>query len=202
MKYLLITLMWTGYCALHSYLISIRFTNLMNRLLKKYYAFYRLFYILISLFLLIPLINYTGQLDNEVIIVYGHYLDILRYILIYGSLFMFFWAFFFDYDSLSFFGIRQIFNFGKTKELKSSNEIKKSGLLGIMRHPMYFALIIYLWCQTSKMADLVVNLVLTVYIIIGTILEEKKLVLEFGETYIQYQKEVPMIIPFTKVKAK
>jgi len=194
--------MWTGYCALHSYLISIRFTNLMNRLLKKYYAFYRLFYILISLFLLIPLINYTGQLDNEVIIVYGHYLDILRYILIYGSLFMFFWAFFFDYDSLSFFGIRQIFNFGKTKELKSSNEIKKSGLLGIMRHPMYFALIIYLWCQTSKMADLVVNLVLTVYIIIGTILEEKKLVLEFGETYIQYQKEVPMIIPFTKVKAK
>jgi methanethiol S-methyltransferase len=202
MKYLLITLMWTGYCALHSYLISIGFTNLMNRLLKKYYAFYRLFYILISLFLLIPLLNYTGQLDNKVIIVYGHYLDILRYILIYGSLLMFFWAFFFDYDSLSFFGIRQLLNFGKTKEIEPSNEIKKSGLLGIMRHPMYLALIIYLWCQTSKMADIVVNIVLTVYIIIGTILEEKKLVLEFGESYIQYQKEVPMIIPFTKVKAR
>ena len=57
MKYLLIALMWTGYCALHSYLISIVFTNLMNRLLKKYYAFYRLFYVLISLFLLIPLIT-------------------------------------------------------------------------------------------------------------------------------------------------
>jgi protein-S-isoprenylcysteine O-methyltransferase Ste14 len=194
--------MWTGYCALHSYLISIRFTNLMNRLLKKYYAFYRLFYILISLFLLIPLIKYTGQLDNQVIIVYGHYLDILRHILIYSSLFMFFWAFFFDYDSLSFFGIRQILNFGKTNEIKPSDEIKKSGLLGIMRHPMYLALIIYIWCQTSKMADIVVNIVLTVYIIIGTVLEEKKLVLEFGETYIQYQKEVPMIIPFTKIKSK
>ena len=202
MKYLLITVMWAGYCALHSYLISIGFTNLMNRLLKKYYAFYRLFYILISLFLLIPLINYTGQLDNKVIIVYGHYLDILRYLLIYGSLFMFFWAFFFDYDSLSFFGIRQIINFGKIKEIKPSDEIKKSGLLGMMRHPMYLALIIYLWCQTSKMADIVVNIVLTIYIIIGTILEEKKLVLEFGETYIQYQKEVPMIIPFTKAKAE
>ena len=201
MKYLLIALMWVGYCALHSYLISIGFTNLMNRLLKKYYAFYRLFYILISLFLLIPLINYTGPLDNKVIIVYGHYVDILRHILIYGSLFMFFWAFFFDYDSLSFFGIRQILNFGKTKEIEPSNVIKKSGLLGIMRHPMYLALIIYLWCQTFKMADVVVNIVLTVYIIIGTVLEEKKLVLEFGETYIQYQKEVPMIIPFTKIKA-
>jgi len=202
MKYLLIILMWSGYCALHSYLISIGFTYLMHRLLKKYFAFYRLFYILISLFLLIPLINYTGQLDGKVIIVYGHYLNILRHILIYGSLMMFFWAFFFDYDSLSFFGIRQILNFGKTNEIKPMNEIKKSGLLGMMRHPMYLALIIYLWCQTSKMADIIVNLVLTVYIIIGTFLEEKKLVLEFGETYIQYQKEVPMIVPFTKIKGK
>ena len=42
MKYLLIALMWIGYCSLHSYLISIRFTNLMTRLLKNYYAFYRL----------------------------------------------------------------------------------------------------------------------------------------------------------------
>jgi len=50
------------------------------------------------------------------------------------------------------------------------------------------------------MADIVVNIVLTVYIIIGTILEEKKLVLEYGETYIQYQKEVPMLIPFIKAK--
>jgi methanethiol S-methyltransferase len=194
--------MWTGYCALHSYLISNGFTTLMNRLLKKYYAFYRLFYILISLFLLIPLINYTGQLDNRIIIFYGHYLDILRYILIYGSLLMFFWAFFFDYDSLSFFGIRQILNFGKNKEVVSSIEIKKSGLLGIMRHPMYLALIIYLWCHTFKIADIVVNIVLTVYVIIGTILEEKKLVIEFGERYVQYQKEVPMIIPFIKLKSK
>jgi protein-S-isoprenylcysteine O-methyltransferase Ste14 len=43
---------------------------------------------------------------------------------------------------------------------------------------------------------------LTVYIIIGTKLEEKKLVLEFGEAYIKYQKEVPMLIPFTKVEKR
>jgi protein-S-isoprenylcysteine O-methyltransferase Ste14 len=202
MKYLLIALMWTGYCALHSYLISIGFTNFLNGLLKKYYAFYRSFYVLISLFLLIPLINFTAQLDNTVIIVYAPHFDILRYVLISGSLLMFFWAFFFDYDSLSFFGVRQILNFGRRKKVNPSDEIKRNGLLGIIRHPMYFALIIYLWCQTRKMSDIVVNTVLTVYVIIGTRLEEKKLVLEFGETYIQYQKEVPMLIPFTKVNAK
>ena len=198
MKYLSIALLWAGYCALHSYLISIGFTNLLNRILKKYYAFYRLFYVLISLFLLIPLINYTAQLDNEVIIIYGASLDIVRNILIYSSLLMFFWAFFVDYDSLSFFGVRQILNFGRAKITDTSDEIKRSGLLGIIRHPMYFALIIYIWCQTLRISDIVVNTVLTVYIIIGTWLEEKKLILEFGERYIKYQKEVPMLIPFTK----
>jgi methanethiol S-methyltransferase len=40
--------------------------------------------------------------------------------------------------------------------------------------------------------------VLTVYVIIGTLFEEKKLVLEIGDYYIKYQLEVPMLIPFTK----
>jgi protein-S-isoprenylcysteine O-methyltransferase Ste14 len=115
---------------------------------------------------------------------------------------MFFWAFFFNYDSLSFFGIRQMLDFGKRKEKDPSEEIKRNGLLGIMRHPMYLALIIYLWCQTFRVMDIVVNMVLTIYVIIGTKLEEKKLVLEFGDTYVKYQQEVPMLIPFTKAKVR
>ncbi len=198
----MIALLWAAYCALHSYLISTGFTNLLSRLLKKYYAFYRLFYVLISLFLLIPLINYTVQLDSNIIVVYGPTLEIIRVVLIYGSLLMFFWAFFLNYDSLSFFGFRQILNLANVKKSNPSTEIKRKGLLGIIRHPMYFTLIIYLWCQTHKLSDIVVNLVLTVYIYIGTRLEEKKLILEFGEKYIKYQSEVPMLIPFTKVKAK
>jgi methanethiol S-methyltransferase len=65
---------------------------------------------------------------------------------------------------------------------------------------MYFAVIIFLWCQTYRWSDVVTNTVLTAYVIIGTLLEERKLVLEFGEAYIAYQQEVPMLIPFTKLK--
>jgi protein-S-isoprenylcysteine O-methyltransferase Ste14 len=198
MKYLLPALLWTGYVSLHSFLISIRFTNLMARLLKNYYAFYRLFYVLISLILLIPLINYTSQLDDKIFITYESPVSVIRHILIAGSLIMFFWAFFFNYDSLSFFGIRQILNFGKEKKTSQQEGIKRNGLLGIMRHPMYLALIIYLWCQTFRVIDIVINTLLTIYVIIGTILEEKKLVLEFGDEYRKYQQEVPMLIPFTK----
>lgn len=198
MKYLVLSLLWVGYCALHSFLISIKFTNVISRLLKNYYAFYRLFYVLFSLVLLVLLINFTSQLDNEIIISYGSPWSIIRYILMYGSLLAFFWAFFFNYDSLSFFGIRQILNFGKVKEVNPSDEIKRNGLLGLVRHPMYLCLIIYLWSQTFKKIDIIVNTLLTIYVIIGTLLEEKKLVLEFGDAYVKYQKEVPMLIPFTK----
>jgi protein-S-isoprenylcysteine O-methyltransferase Ste14 len=198
MKYLILSLMWIGYCALHSYLISIRFTNIITRFLKNYYAFYRLFYVLFSLVLLVLLINYTTQLDNEIIISYSYPLSVIRYILMYGSLLIFFWAFFFDYDSLSFFGIRQILSFGKVKKVNPSDEIKKNGLLGVIRHPMYLCLIIYIWTQTFKKIDIIVNAILTIYVIIGTLLEEKKLVLEFGDAYVKYQNEVPMLIPFTK----
>jgi protein-S-isoprenylcysteine O-methyltransferase Ste14 len=111
---------------------------------------------------------------------------------------MFFWAFLFNYDPLSFFGIRQIMNFKKNKKKNSTTNIKKNGLLGIIRHPMYLALIIYLWCQTFRVVDIIVNFILTIYVIIGTILEEKKLILEFSEAYKNYQRQVPMLIPFTK----
>lgn len=200
MDYLLIALMWAAYCALHSFLISIRFTNLMKRLLKAYYAFYRLFYNIISVVLLIPLIIYSIQTEGEAIISYSLPFTIIRYIFISISILIVLKAFFIDYDFLTFFGIRQLFEFGRKKSQEHSNEIKRNGLLGVVRHPMYFGLMIYLWCQTFSLTDVVINSVLTIYIIIGTYLEEKKLVLEFGDTYIKYQREVPMLIPFTKEK--
>jgi protein-S-isoprenylcysteine O-methyltransferase Ste14 len=199
MKYVFIVFLWAAYCALHSFLISISFTKLMTHFLKKYYAFYRLFYVVLSIVLLIPLIQFTGHADNKIIVTYPLYLNILRYILISGSLIMFAWAFFFNYDFLSFFGIRQILNLGKNND--STGEIKENGLLGIIRHPMYFALIIYLWCQIFSMADLAVNVLLTIYIIIGTFLEEKKLIIEFGDSYNKYRQEVPMLIPFSKPRS-
>jgi methanethiol S-methyltransferase len=200
MSYLLVVIMWTAYCALHSFLISIRFTALMARLLKKYYAFYRLFYVLISFTLLVPLIRFTGEFESPVIMAYDSPLSVARYALMSVSLLMFFWAFFFDYDSLSFFGIRQIMNFAKPKTVTALMELKRNGLLGMVRHPMYLAFILYLWCQTFRMMDLVVNTLLTLYVLIGTWLEERKLALEFGEAYLRYQRQVPMLVPFAKSK--
>lgn len=197
MEHLMLAAMWSGYCALHSFLISIRFTNLMTRVLKNNYAFNRLGYVIISIVLLVPLIRFEAQFNDPIIFAYGFPLSLLRYLLVAGSLLMFFWAFFFEYDPWSFFGFRQILDGGKTTRKPASGNLRKTGLLGMTRHPMYFALMVSMWCQTFRVSDIVVNIVLTAYIIIGTRLEENKLVMEFGDAYHTYQQEVPMLIPLS-----
>ena len=201
MDYLFIGGLWCGYCALHSFLISIWFTEFVKRFIKKYYSFYRLFYVVLSFILLIPLIKYTAQFDNQIIFTYPFSWSIIRYFFMYGSLLLFCWSFFFDYDSLSFFGFRQILNIGKTIEINPEVSIKKKGLLGIIRHPMYLALLIFLWSSIFTLMDLFIHTLLTIYVLIGTKLEEKKLVLEFGDAYVKYQQEVPMLIPLIKPKS-
>lgn len=199
MEYFIVGTFWTLYCVLHSYLISIHFTSLMRIYLKRYYAFYRLFYVLISLALIVPLIRYSAGIDSTGIITYSLPLNSVRLGLIAASLAIFFWTFFFSYDPLSFFGIRQIMNREKG-QIKATKELSRKGLLGVVRHPIYTALIVCLWCQIFTIKDILVNTILTIYVIIGTILEERKLVLEFGNAYLKYQQQVPMLIPFFKLK--
>ena len=54
-----------------------------------------------------------------------------------------------------------------------------------------------MWAQPVISADRLLFIGLwTVWILIGTILEEKDLVREIGDEYRQYQKKVPMLIPY------
>jgi methanethiol S-methyltransferase len=200
MKYLVIILMWAGYCFLHSFMISPWFTSIMQRLLKEYYAFYRLFFVLVSTLLFFPLIQYTIRFDHEIIITYSTGANIVRIFFMTCGMIVFVKAFLIDYDVLHFVGIRQAMKFNKIEKEPSHAELKKSGLLGIVRHPMYTAVVIVLWCHSFTIADLIVNAVLTIYIVIGTLLEERKLMLEFGDSYSRYKKEVPMLIPFIRRK--
>jgi protein-S-isoprenylcysteine O-methyltransferase Ste14 len=65
----------------------------------------------------------------------------------------------------------------------------------VIRHPWYAGLVLLLWARDLDIAGLVVSSVLTVYILIGTLLEERKLVHEFGDAYRDYQRRVSMFVP-------
>jgi len=64
-----------------------------------------------------------------------------------------------------------------------------------VRHPYYTAGLILIWARPMNSTDFVVTLILTAYFIIGYINEERKLIKEFGQDYIEYSKNVPALIP-------
>lgn len=66
-----------------------------------------------------------------------------------------------------------------------------------VRHPLYFFSLLMIWFCPDISADrLLFNGLWTLWIIIGTILEERDLVREFGAAYQQYQRQTPMLIPW------
>ena len=65
-----------------------------------------------------------------------------------------------------------------------------------VRHPLYLFSLIIIWSCPIFTADrLLHNLLWTIWIVIGTRMEERDLVGCFGEAYRSYQKTVPMLVP-------
>lgn len=68
-----------------------------------------------------------------------------------------------------------------------------------VRHPIYTCTLLMLWSCPDVTADrLLLGLLWTVWIVIGTVLEERDLVGVFGDDYRRYQREVPMLIPWKR----
>jgi protein-S-isoprenylcysteine O-methyltransferase Ste14 len=65
-----------------------------------------------------------------------------------------------------------------------------------VRHPFYSLSLLMIWSFPDLTADrLLFNVLWTVWVIVGTILEERDLVASFGDAYLEYQRQVPMLIP-------
>jgi protein-S-isoprenylcysteine O-methyltransferase Ste14 len=92
------------------------------------------------------------------------------------------------------FGISQLRG-ASSGGLAPGGEIDSRGVLGLVRHPWYTAVVLLLWAGDLDMAALVGNGVLTLYIVVGTLLEERKLLHEYGDAYRDYQARVSMFLP-------
>lgn len=65
-----------------------------------------------------------------------------------------------------------------------------------VRHPLYFFSLLMIWSSPHITTDrLLFNLLFTVWMVIGMFMEERDLMASFGNVYIDYRKQVPMIIP-------
>jgi methanethiol S-methyltransferase len=82
-------------------------------------------------------------------------------------------------------------------DLDEKLSFRVEGPYKLSRHPVYFFAIMFLLFRPSMdLFYLTIFILFTAYFYIGSVYEEKKLIEQFGEEYIQYQKNVPRIIPF------
>ena len=72
-----------------------------------------------------------------------------------------------------------------------------------VRHPLYACVIVLIWSAPDLTADrLLFDVLWTIWICAGTVWEERDLVAEFGETYEQYRRRVPMLFPWRGFAAR
>ena len=138
-----------------------------------------------------PLNGIVWEVENN--IVYGA-LVILFFI---GWLIVFLSTFMINHFEL--FGLKQIFDNLKNN-LHEPPKFQVNLFYKIVRHPIMLGFIIAFWATPiMTVGHLVFAVVTTAYIVIAVkYLEEKDLKKYLGEKYEQYQKDVPMLVPFSK----
>jgi protein-S-isoprenylcysteine O-methyltransferase Ste14 len=95
-------------------------------------------------------------------------------------------------DLWHFLGVRQFLGQGD----RGSDQLVVRGIYCWVRHPLYTAGLLFIWLTPLMTTSiLALNLSLTLYIVIGSVFEERRLLVAFGEAYHRYQSEVPRLIP-------
>lgn len=200
-KDFLAAFLWTLWCALHSTLIAATVTDYMKRQLGEQFRFYRLFYNIVSSVTLVPLLYYSTSARGAPVFRWEGPLAIIKYLLLLTSIYLFV-AGGRHYSLPQFLGIHQIKTRRVNHTLAEHGTFDTSSILGVIRHPWYTAGILLVWAQNISPSTFLINIVISVYFVIGAFLEERKLLREFGEKYLEYQRNVSMFIPYKWVKAK
>jgi protein-S-isoprenylcysteine O-methyltransferase Ste14 len=93
-------------------------------------------------------------------------------------------------DSLSFVGLRQLF------ETEKKGALVTRGLYRVVRHPLYTFGLLFIWLtSTGSQNSLTVYIGATIYTLAGAYFEERKLLRKFGDAYAEYRRATPMLIP-------
>ena len=200
-RYVVLISLWGTWCFLHSLLITSTVIGFVQKRFKKAYRYYRIFYNVIALVTLIPVVVYSSSIQWPPVFRWEGPYRIVQGLLVISAL-LFFIGGSRRYDLAQFLGIRQVRENSACSLLSDDCRLDKGGILGMVRHPWYAGGILIVWGRNLDMAAILTNIVITGYFIIGVFLEEKKLLVEFGEEYIDYQRRVSMLFPFKLLKQK
>ena len=177
----------------HSIMASLNFKDFLRRTLGTWFMrSYRLLYNVFSTLSFAPILYLMVALpNNELYLVPPPW----NYLMLAGqgiSVILLFVTFL-QTDTLSFVGLRQLF------EEEKQGKLVTGGFYRYIRHPLYTFGLLTLWLSPSVTVNsFIVYSSLTVYIFVGAFFEERKLIREFGNAYVDYKTSTPMLIPGLK----
>jgi protein-S-isoprenylcysteine O-methyltransferase Ste14 len=191
MFWLLFTIALWG--IVHSWLASIRFKNFLRLTLGDgFMKFYRLLYNLFAVVSILPVLYLMITLPDQTLYRVPSPWSILMRVGQVISLLLLGVAVL-QTDVLSFVGLRQLI------EEEEKSDLVVNGLYRFVRHPLYTFSLGILWLSPSiTVNSFIVYVALTVYILIGIVFEERKLLREFGQAYADYKSVTPMLLPGLK----
>ncbi len=189
---LLLIVSWLLYFGLHSLLASIGAKQYVASRWPRAMPAYRLvFNVLAVVLLAVPLwLSLTGsgawlwRWDGA-----AFYLSLA---LSAAALAGFLWSLKY-YDTREFLGLRQLSE--SNASVDDQEQFQLSPLHRWVRHPWYFFALVIIWTRDMNAEMLITAILLTLYFIIGSRLEEKKLIRYHGEIYRRYRERVPGLLP-------
>lgn len=188
--------MWVLYCLVHSVLAMKSVKSFVAAISGRFFRYYRLAYTLLAATGLLALLYFQYSLVSPTLISQKavQYLSLI--ILVLPGLLVMIISIVKYFKLLS--GIRTLY------EAKPSAELLKKGIHNYVRHPLYAGTLLFIWGLFfifPMLNNLIAAGAITCYVFLGIRLEEKKLLLEFGDSYQEYMSRIPMLIPdFKRLK--
>lgn len=138
-----------------------------------------------------PMPAIVWELQNEMAVNVMYSIFALGWLIVLLSTFMI--------NHFDLFGLKQVYEYLKNITPKPIS-FKQPALYQVVRHPIMLGFIIGFWATpVMTMGHLVFAVTTTLYIIIAVkFLEERDLRNIHEDAYVEYQKRVPMLIPFLK----
>ncbi len=185
--------LWLGYFALHSLLAALGTKRWVAARWPRAMPAYRLVYNALALLLLVPPAGLMLAWDGPLLWAWTGPWAWLAHALALLALGLFAWSLA-GYDGGEFSGLRPWRE--RRVAVEDAGALHITTLHRFVRHPWYFCALLLIWTRDMDAARLLSALLATGYFVVGSSLEERKLVALHGTAYRDYLQRVPGLLPW------